>query len=66
MYLARIQIELTNSKSKIVYMPLPEDDPKQRRPDIALAKELLDWSPSTELAEGLESTIDFFRSSITC
>jgi UDP-glucuronate decarboxylase len=42
--------------------PLPADDPRQRRPDIALARRLLDWQPSTALADGLSRTIDYFRS----
>lgn len=52
--LAEKVIELTNSKSRIVYRPLPSDDPRQRKPDIALAKEKLDWEPKIRLEEGLE------------
>jgi len=52
--------ELTNSKSEIKYEPLPEDDPKQRQPDITLAREKLDWEPKVELREGLEKTIAYF------
>ncbi|OGY49604.1 MAG: NAD-dependent dehydratase [Candidatus Buchananbacteria bacterium RIFCSPHIGHO2_01_FULL_46_12] len=59
--LAEMVIEMTGSKSKIVYEPLPADDPKQRRPDIGLAKEKLDWAPKVQLAEGLEKTIAYFR-----
>lgn len=58
--LAQKIIELTNSKSKLVYEPLPSDDPKQRQPDITIAKNELDWSPKTELAEGLKYTIEYF------
>ena len=58
--LAEKVIELTNSKSKIVYCPLPGDDPKQRKPDIALAKEKLDWQPTIRLEEGLRRTIGYF------
>ncbi|MDM0104805.1 SDR family oxidoreductase [Variovorax sp. J22R24] len=59
--LANKVIELTGSKSKLVRMPLPADDPKQRRPDISLAqKELGDWVPHTQLAEGLTKTIAYF------
>lgn len=54
-------IDLTGSKSKISYLPLPEDDPMQRRPDISLAKkELSGWEPKINLREGLKSTIDYF------
>ena len=53
------------SKSKIVYKTLPEDDPKQRQPDISLAKEQLDWVPKIELDEGLTSTIQYFKSQIS-
>ena len=59
--LAETVIEMTNSTSKIVYLPLPQDDPKQRKPDIAKAKELLNWEPSVILANGLVDTIDYFR-----
>ena len=58
--LARLVIEMTGSRSKIVFRPLPSDDPKQRRPDISLANELLDWSPETELEAGLARTIAHF------
>jgi len=60
--LAEVVLELTGSKSKLVYEPLPEDDPTQRRPDITLAREKLNWEPSVDLREGLEKTIDWFRS----
>jgi UDP-glucuronate decarboxylase len=54
-------IDLTGSKSKISYLPLPEDDPMQRQPDISLAKkELSGWEPKINLREGLKSTIDYF------
>jgi len=59
--LAEMVIELTGSKSKVVYQPLPADDPKQRRPDITLAKKHLDWEPQTPLREGLKKTIDWFK-----
>ena len=51
----------TGSKSKLVFRPLPSDDPKQRQPDIRLAKMVLGWSPTTGLKKGLEGTIEFFR-----
>jgi len=57
-------IKSTGSKSKIVHKPLPQDDPKQRRPDITLAKKLLKWEPQVPLAEGLESTIAYFRKKV--
>ena len=60
--LAGTIIRLTGSKSKIVYKPLPVDDPKVRRPDITKAKKLLLWSPKVALEQGLEKTIDYFRS----
>ena len=58
--LAELTIELTGSKSKIVYMPLPGDDPKQRKPDISKAEKLLGWRPTTPLREGLAKTIAYF------
>lgn len=58
--LAEVVLELTNSKSKLVFKVLPNDDPKQRQPDISLAKERLNWEPKTQLREGLEKTIDYF------
>ena len=60
--LAEHVIELTGSKSKIVYLPLPNDDPLQRKPDISLAKEKMGWEPKIPLAEGLKKTIDYFKS----
>ena len=60
--LAEKIIEATGSKSRIVFRPLPEDDPLQRQPDISLAKEKLQWEPGTGLDEGLQSTIQFFKS----
>jgi len=53
-------LSLTGSTSKIVHMPIPSDDPRQRRPDLALAKEKLDWEPSIALRDGLEKTIAYF------
>jgi UDP-glucuronate decarboxylase len=59
--LAQEVISLTKSKSKIIHLPLPQDDPKQRQPDISLAKEKLQgWEPKTQLREGLQTTIAFF------
>lgn len=59
--LAGAVIRLTGSKSKIIYKPLPPDDPKQRCPDITLAKKILSWQPWTPLEEGLKRTIEYFR-----
>jgi len=63
--LAQAVIRLTNSKSTIVHMPLPLDDPKQRQPDISLAKEKLEgWEPTIELKEGLRKTINYFKKTL--
>lgn len=60
--IASLIIEMTNSKSKLEFKPLPLDDPKQRKPDISKARELLDWKPSTNLENGLSKTISYFSS----
>jgi UDP-glucuronate decarboxylase len=62
--LAEKVIKLTESKSKIIYKPLPSDDPMMRKPDITLAKKELDWSPNIKLDEGLMKTIEFFKTII--
>ena len=59
--LARLIIEMTRSSSTVEFRPLPEDDPKVRRPDIARARELLGWEPKIPLEEGLERTLEWFR-----
>jgi UDP-glucuronate decarboxylase len=59
--LADLILKLTKSKSKIEYKPLPEDDPKQRRPDISLAKSDLAWEPLVKLEDGLKETIRYFK-----
>jgi UDP-glucuronate decarboxylase len=59
--LAEKVIKMTGTKSKIVFQPLPQDDPLQRKPDISLAKKMLDWEPKVNLDEGLEKTIAFFK-----
>ena len=59
--LAKIILKLTNSNSEIIFKKLPQDDPKKRRPDITLAKELLNWSPKINLEEGLNKTIEYFN-----
>ena len=58
--LAELIIELTGSRSRIICEPLPSDDPKQRRPDISKARELLHWKPRTPLRDGLMKTIEYF------
>jgi dTDP-glucose 4,6-dehydratase len=57
-------IRVTGSKSKIVFKPLPQDDPKQRKPDITKAKKILKWEPQVRLAEGLVKTIEYFRKKV--
>ncbi|MCM8795189.1 MAG: SDR family oxidoreductase [Candidatus Omnitrophica bacterium] len=59
--LAKLIIKLTHTKSKIIFKPLPEDDPKQRQPDITKAKKILKWQPKVELKEGVKKTIEWFR-----
>ena len=59
--LAETIIRITGSKSKIVYKPLPQDDPARRKPDVTLARELLGWTPAIALEDGLRQTIDYFR-----
>lgn len=59
--LAELILKITGSKSKIIFQPLPQDDPKQRQPDIELAKSSLNWSPKIQLEEGLRRTIDYFK-----
>ena len=54
-------LAITGSDSKVIYKPLPQDDPKQRQPDITRAKEILGWEPKVERAEGLKYTLDYFR-----
>jgi UDP-glucuronate decarboxylase len=61
--LAAMVLQMTQSESTIEYLPLPQDDPVRRQPDITRAKEMLGWEPTIPLAEGLARTIDFFRSS---
>jgi UDP-glucuronate decarboxylase len=59
--LAEMVLQMVGGKSRLVFEPLPQDDPKQRRPDISLAKKTLDWEPKIKLEEGLEKTIEHFR-----
>jgi UDP-glucuronate decarboxylase len=58
--LAEMIIKKTNSKSKITFQELPQDDPKKRKPDISLAKEVLGWEPKIKLDDGLDKTIKYF------
>jgi UDP-glucuronate decarboxylase len=62
--LAETIVNVIGGPSKLVFKPLPQDDPKQRQPDIALAKKHLEWEPQTNLVEGLKRTIDYFRALI--
>ncbi len=59
-------INLTGSASRIVFKPLPSDDPKQRQPDISLANKILDWKPETDVETGLKKTIDYFSRILAC
>lgn len=59
--LAEMVIDMTGSRSKIVYLPLPQDDPTQRKPDISLAKKMLDWEPVIQIKDGLVKTIAYFE-----
>ncbi|MEK9994096.1 MAG: UDP-glucuronic acid decarboxylase family protein [Hydrogenophilales bacterium] len=62
--IAKKIIHLTNSKSTIKYLDLPQDDPKQRKPDISLVKEIFNWNPKIETEEGLKKTINYFRAKL--
>ena len=62
--LARKVIEMTGSTSEIIFEPLPQDDPRFRRPDISIAKDVLEWEPLVDLDEGLEETIRYFRGTL--
>jgi dTDP-glucose 4,6-dehydratase len=61
---AREIIRATGSRSKISFKPLPQDDPKQRRPDITKARKILKWEPKVSLKEGLAKTIEYFRGKV--
>ena len=61
---AKKVIATTGSKSKIRFEPLPQDDPKQRRPDISKAKRLLGWEPKVNLEDGLPKSLEYFRSAV--
>jgi UDP-glucuronate decarboxylase len=62
--LAEKVLRLTGSKSKLVNMPLPEDDPKQRRPDISKARRVLNWEPQVAFPEGIRHTLTYFRDTL--
>ena len=63
--LAETILKLTNSKSEIIYKPLPNDDPQQRRPDISKAKEKLNWEPKVDLESGLNTTIEWIKKELS-
>jgi UDP-glucuronate decarboxylase len=62
--LAQMIIKMTGSKSKIIFLPLPQDDPKQRKPDITLAKKELNWTPKVDAETGLAKTVEYFRKTL--
>ncbi len=62
--LAQVVLDVTGSKSELRFLPLPSDDPKQRQPDIALAKSVLDWEPKVKLRDGIKRTVDYFRQKV--
>ena len=62
--LAKLVVKLTGTKSEVTFKPLPQDDPRQRKPDIARAKKILKWQPEIELEEGLSRTIEWFRAQV--
>ncbi len=61
---AQLVLKVTGSKSQIRYEPLPQDDPKQRRPDITKARQLLGWEPKIDLESGLRKSLDYFRKAV--
>ena len=62
--LAELVLEYTGSASEVIHRPLPQDDPARRRPDISLATSTLGWAPSTQLAQGLRATVDYFSETL--
>ncbi|MFT4552024.1 MAG: UDP-glucuronate decarboxylase [Chlamydiales bacterium] len=64
--LAEMVIELTGSRSELTFLPLPSDDPRQRRPDITLAQESLSWTPKVQIKEGLMNTVMYFEKLLSC
>ena len=63
--LARLVRKVTGSASEVVFEPLPEDDPKQRRPDTTRARRVLRWAPKVEMEDGLRRTLEYFRAELT-
>jgi dTDP-glucose 4,6-dehydratase len=61
---AQMILKVTGSKSQIRYEPLPQDDPKQRRPDITKARQLLGWEPQVDLEAGLRKSLDYFKNAV--
>jgi UDP-glucuronate decarboxylase len=59
--LAETVLDMVGGSSKLIMLPLPQDDPKQRKPDIGVAQRTLDWAPKVQLRQGLEKTIQYFR-----
>jgi UDP-glucuronate decarboxylase len=59
--LASLVIDLTGSRSRVVHRPRPQDDPRQRRPDISKANDILKWTPQTPISKGLRRTIEYFE-----
>src|SRR5262249_33617877 len=62
--LARLIKDVANTRSELVFRPLPEDDPKQRRPDTTRARTILGWQPRTSMADGLRRTLEYFRTAL--
>jgi nucleoside-diphosphate-sugar epimerase len=62
--LAELVLRLTGSKSKLIFKNLPQDDPKQRQPDISKAKNILNWEPKVDRAEGLKVTLEYFKQAL--
>lgn len=58
--LAELTLKLTGSKSKLLFLPLPPDDPRRRQPDITVAREILGWRPKVDLEDGLKETVAYF------
>ena len=61
---AQLVLKVTGSQSKIIYEPLPQDDPKQRKPDITKARTLLGWEPEVDLETGLRKSLEYFKKSV--